>query len=86
MRAISSEEECNRYSISAWDYERAVAKMLVQEMLGRLSGTITLNVGANNRAARQLYERLGLVIDREFTGRFNGHDVSVMTLKFERAG
>lgn len=44
---------------------RGVARRLVQDMLGRLTGTVTLNVGANNTAARQLYETLGFVIDRE---------------------
>jgi ribosomal protein S18 acetylase RimI-like enzyme len=65
---------------------RGIARRLLGEMLGRLSGTVTLNVGANNKAARQLYETLGFVVDREFMGKFSGHDVRVMTLKFQRAG
>jgi ribosomal protein S18 acetylase RimI-like enzyme len=53
-------------------------------MLRRLSGTITLNVGKNNQAARSLYETLGFVVDQEFVGKFNGHDVEVMKLKHEK--
>lgn len=65
---------------------KGVARMLVQEMRERLSGTITLNVGRNNSAARRLYETFGFIVDREFTGKFNGHDVRVMRMKHERAG
>ena len=63
---------------------RGVARMLVREMLRRLSGTITLNVGKNNQAARGLYETIGFVVDQEFVGKFNGHDVEVMKLKHEK--
>jgi ribosomal protein S18 acetylase RimI-like enzyme len=47
---------------------RGVAIALVSEMLRRIDGTATLNVGKNNQAARALYQRLGFVVEKEFTG------------------
>jgi ribosomal protein S18 acetylase RimI-like enzyme len=58
---------------------------LLKEILGRLQGLITLNVGTSNQAARKLYSRLGFIIAREFTGKLNGHDVGALTLRYEHA-
>jgi ribosomal protein S18 acetylase RimI-like enzyme len=63
---------------------RGIAAALVSEMLQRIDGTATLNVGKNNQAARSLYQRLGFVVEKEFTGNFNGHDVEVMTLRYDK--
>jgi hypothetical protein len=52
-------------------------------MLRHLQGPVTLNVGPWNHAARRLYEELGSVTDREFSGTFNGHEVAVLTLARE---
>jgi len=51
--------------------------------MGRLDGEVTLNVGPWNVAARRLYEGCGFVTAREGVGRFNGHDVAVLTLVYE---
>jgi ribosomal protein S18 acetylase RimI-like enzyme len=62
-----------------------VATALVREILGRLDGTVTLNVARNNHAARALYLRLGFVVAKEFRTQFNGHDVEAMTLSYDKA-
>jgi ribosomal protein S18 acetylase RimI-like enzyme len=64
---------------------KGVAHALLEEILGRLQGPITLNVGANNQAARKLYSGFGFIVAREFSGTFNGHDVDVLTLRYEQA-
>ena len=63
---------------------KGIATALVREMLNRLEGTVTLNVGANNHGARALYQRLGFVVAKEFKGMFNGHDVDVMILSYDK--
>ena len=65
---------------------QGVARALLREIMGRLKGPITLNVGPWNQAARNLYDDFGFVVAREFTGKFNGYDVGVLTLVFDRAG
>lgn len=62
---------------------KGVARALLKEIMGRLRGAVTLNVGSENHAARKLYAGLGFIIEREFTGRFNGHHVAVLRLKYE---
>ncbi len=65
---------------------QGIARELLQEMMRRLEGPVTLNVGAGNHAARCLYAAAGFTVARQFTGKFNGHDVDVLTLKYEPAG
>lgn len=65
---------------------KGVARILLKEIIGKLTGRITLNVTAENRAARQLYLDLGFAVAREFTGKFNGQDLVVLTLSYEQAG
>jgi ribosomal protein S18 acetylase RimI-like enzyme len=65
---------------------QGVARALLKEIIERLDGSITLNVAAENRAARQLYSSLGFVVVRDFAGQLNGHAVRVLTLSYERAG
>ena len=62
---------------------QGVARALLNEMMGRLEGTVTLNVGVWNLAARHLYNEAGFVTAREFLGTFNGHDVAVLTLVYD---
>ena len=64
---------------------KGVATALVRSLIGGLRGTITLNVATENLAARQLYERMGFVVEREFMGKFKGHDCSVTKLRHESA-
>jgi GNAT superfamily N-acetyltransferase len=59
---------------------RGVGRALLNEIVGRLQGPITLNVGLWNHAARELYGEFGFVTAREFQATFNGHDVVVLTL------
>jgi ribosomal protein S18 acetylase RimI-like enzyme len=63
---------------------RGVARALLVEMLGRLDGPVTLNVAAGNHAALRLYESLGFEVAREFDGTFNGQDIRVLTLRYEK--
>jgi ribosomal protein S18 acetylase RimI-like enzyme len=65
---------------------QGIARALVEEILERLSGSITLNVAAENQAARQLYSSFGFTVARDFAGTFNGQDIRVLTLSYERAG
>jgi hypothetical protein len=44
----------------------------------------TLNVGRNNHGTRAHYERLGFIAAKEFRGKFNGHDVDVITLRHDK--
>jgi len=64
---------------------QGVGRALLNEMIGRLHGPITLNVGLWNHAARELYSEFGFVTAREFHATFNGHDVVVLTLVHESA-
>ena len=64
---------------------KGVARALLNEMMEDLEGPATLNVGAWNLAARQLYHEAGFVATREFIGTFNGRDVAVLTLVYEPA-
>jgi len=59
-----------------------IAKALLQTIISRLRGTITLNVAKSNQAACRLYEQLGFEIEREFTGNFEGHELPVMRLRY----
>jgi ribosomal protein S18 acetylase RimI-like enzyme len=61
---------------------KGLAKLLVGTVLAKLGGRATLNVAKRNLAARQLYENLGFVAEREFEGRFNGHPCEVMGLRY----
>jgi ribosomal protein S18 acetylase RimI-like enzyme len=62
---------------------RGVATTLLQSVLDSVTGPATLNVFARNDAARRLYERFGFVVDKEFVGNFNGHDVDVVRLRHD---
>jgi ribosomal protein S18 acetylase RimI-like enzyme len=57
-----------------------IAKNLIQEAIRGLHGTIELNVAKSNEAASHLYEGLGFVVQREFTGNFNGQKCQVVRL------
>ena len=52
---------------------KGVARALVRELIARLDGPITLNVATINTAARNLYETIGFVVEREFLGEFKGY-------------
>jgi len=67
------------------DRRKGVAAALVRALLAQLDGTITLNVAATNAAARNLYERLGFTVEREFIGQFNGHSCPVAKLRYDKA-
>ena len=60
---------------------RGIATLLLQEVLGRIEGIATLNVGKHNLPARSLYERFGFVIERDFIGTFNGRRVEVLKMQ-----
>jgi len=64
---------------------KGIGRALVHDMLGRLTGAVTLNVATNNAAARQLYASMGFVVEKEFTGQFHGQDIRIMTLRHRRA-
>ena len=63
---------------------QGVAASLLQHVVTRLSGAITLNVAKLNQPALLLYERFGFTIEREFAGNFNGHEVQAVKLRHER--
>jgi len=65
---------------------RGIASALIRSVVARLDGVATLNVATGNTAARQLYERLGFVIEHQFEGRFRGHPCNVMRLRHEPSG
>ena len=63
---------------------RGVATTLLSATLQHLPRPVTLDVGKNNNAARALYEQVGFVVENEFTRKFYGHDVEVLTLRYSR--
>lgn len=65
---------------------KGIASSLVETVLTSLEGKASLNVAKGNVGARELYARLGFVIEREFEGRFNGHSCEVMRLRYAPAG
>ena len=81
----------NRGRVITWlfvhpsDRRKGVATELVRELLGQLTGTITLNVAMTNAAARNLYEHLGFTLEREFIRQFNGHSCPVAKLRYHNA-
>jgi ribosomal protein S18 acetylase RimI-like enzyme len=62
---------------------RGVATALVRAITSRLNGSVTLNVATENIAARCLYERLGFIVEQEFTGHFKGHPCRICKLRRE---
>jgi ribosomal protein S18 acetylase RimI-like enzyme len=64
---------------------KGVATALVREMLGRLQQPVTLNVMMSNAPARNLYERIGFKVEREFQGNFQGNPCKVAKLRYETA-
>ncbi|MGE0448017.1 MAG: N-acetyltransferase family protein [Vicinamibacterales bacterium] len=60
---------------------RGVATRLLDHVLEQVPPPATLNVSKNNEPARRLYERMGFVLDSDFVGKFNGHDVAVLKLR-----
>ena len=63
---------------------QGVATSLLEHVVARLSGAITLNVAKLNEPALRLYERLGFTVESEFTGKFNGHDIQAVKVRHER--
>ena len=63
---------------------RGVANMILDHILNELNGTIKLNVGKHNKAAKSLYEKAGFKIEREFTGNFNGYKSEAMTMSLHK--
>ena len=81
----------NRQSFITWLFvhpefrRRGVASALIGDMVARLSDPITLNVMANNLAARALYEQMGFKVEREFQGTFQGTPCEVARLRHTAA-
>ncbi len=65
--------------------QRGIATALVQKLLARMDGSVSLNVVKTNLAARALYAGLGFVVEREFDGEFNGQACPAMRLSLPRA-
>ncbi len=59
---------------------RGTAKMILNHILSKQSGSIRLNVGKYNEAAKSLYFKFGFQVEREFTGSFNGYKSKALTL------
>jgi len=59
-----------------------IATAILRALLAQLTGTVTLNVVTTNVAARALYERMGFAVEREFSGKFKGHECPVTRLCF----
>jgi ribosomal protein S18 acetylase RimI-like enzyme len=63
---------------------QGIAVNLLDHVLRRLHGVVTLNVAKANQPALRLYERLGFTIEKEFSGNFNGHEIQAVKLCHER--
>ena len=63
---------------------KGVAKLIIEQILSQLTGTIKLNVAKNNIAAMALYNKFGFKIEREFEGNYNGYKSQAMTLCLEK--
>jgi putative acetyltransferase len=63
---------------------RGVAHMILDHILNKLTGTIKLNVGKHNKAAKSLYAKYGFKIEREFTGNFNGYKSEALTMSLDK--
>jgi ribosomal protein S18 acetylase RimI-like enzyme len=57
-----------------------IAESLVREAIRGLHGEIALNVLKSNKAASRLYEKLGFVVQHEFSGNFKGQECQVVRL------
>jgi ribosomal protein S18 acetylase RimI-like enzyme len=64
---------------------KGVAHIILNHILNNLSGTVKLNVGKQNEAAKSLYFKFGFKIEREFTGNFNGYKSEAMTLSLNKS-
>ncbi len=64
---------------------KGIAKLILQQILDQLTGTIKLYVAKNNLSANVLYKKLGFKIEREFMGNYNGYQSQVMTLCLEKS-
>jgi ribosomal protein S18 acetylase RimI-like enzyme len=63
---------------------KGVATALLRVLLDGIEGQARLNVFARNTAARPLYEQFGFVVEKEFVGNFNGHEVDVVRLRLDK--
>ena len=59
---------------------KGVAHLILDQIMSKLTGTIKLNVGKHNEAAKSFYFKLGFKIEREFTGNFNGFKSEACTM------
>lgn len=64
---------------------KGVGQMILNLILGELSGEIRLNVAKNNMAAQSLYEKNGFIIERVFTGNYHGFPSQAMTLLLNKS-
>lgn len=60
--------------------KKGVAEKLLKEIIKDLKGEIRLNVAKYNTPAINLYKKFGFIIEKEFTGDFNGYESKAMTM------
>ncbi len=64
------------------DYRRKyIAKNLVDFILAKLNGEVSLNVARSNIAAIRLYKSLGFELTQEFTGKYQDRPIIVWQMK-----
>jgi [ribosomal protein S18]-alanine N-acetyltransferase len=61
-------------------YKRGIATELLKKVITQIGPEAWLIVAKNNIPARELYQKFGFQIAKEFVGKYNGHDVTVLRL------
>ncbi|MCH2038853.1 MAG: GNAT family N-acetyltransferase [Rickettsiales bacterium] len=65
------------------DYRgKGIGKELLEFVLKKLSGNITLNIAKSNKPAKQLYEQYGFKVIDEFKTEYNGVNVMANTMEY----
>ena len=59
---------------------QGIASALVQALIERTPGELTLNVAYGNHAARAMYAKLGFGVAQDFSGEYNGQPIRVLKL------
>jgi putative acetyltransferase len=64
---------------------RGIGKKLLEYILQRMEGPITLNLATSNEPAKQLYVKYGFTVVSEFMAYYNGIEVSASTMERKKS-
>jgi len=60
-----------------------IGQLLISHILSNLSGIVALNVAHSNLAAKNLYQKLGFTVKKEFEGKYQDKRIIVNRMEYE---